>query len=203
MYSFKKSSRTSSSRRQIDIKGVRDGILMLSDNRYRTVLEISSINFELKSEAEQDAIIETYQSFLNSLSTGMQIIVRVREMDMDKYLEDFRKKREHEKEKVYKEEIKHYTDFVARLITKNKILSRHFYVVVPLESKDKNFDIVKEQLGLATDIVAKGLARLGMQARSLSSLEILDLFYSYYSPELAKRQPLRDQTMKLLTESYL
>lgn len=200
---FKKSNNKVSSRQQINIKGVRSDVLILPNDRYRAVLEMSSINFELKSEAEQDAIIETYQSFLNSLSTGLQIIVRVREMDMEKYLDNFRSKMKHEKEAVYKTEIKNYTEFVSRLITKNKILSRHFYVVVPFDSKEKNFDIIKEQLSLTTDIVAKGLSRLGMQARLLSSIEILDLFYSFYSPELAKRQPLRDQTMKLLTESYL
>ncbi|MCA9348398.1 hypothetical protein KC867_03235 [Candidatus Saccharibacteria bacterium] len=200
---FKKSNNKTSSRLQIDIKGVRDGILILPGNQYRAVLELSSINFELKSEAEQDALIETYQSFLNSLSTPLQIIVRVREMDMDKYLDDFKKKRDSEKEKVYKDEITNYTEFVSKLITKNKILSRRFYVVVPLTSRDKNFDIIKEQLSLTIDIVAKGLSRLGMQADILSSLEVLDLFYSFYSPELAKQQPLKDQTLKLLTESYI
>jgi hypothetical protein len=176
---------------------------MLPNNKHRSVLEISSINFELKSEAEQDALIDTYQSFLNSLSTSLQIVVRVREMDMDKYLDDFRAKQVREKKKVYKDEIKHYTEFVAKLITKNKILSRHFYVVVPFDSKETNFEVIREQLSLTTDIVSKGLGRLGMQTRQLSSLEILDLFYSFYSPELAKRQPLKDQTMKLLTESYV
>ncbi len=200
---FKKSNSKESARRQINIKGVRDGILQLPSDQYRAVLELSSVNFELKSEAEQDALIETYQSFLNSLSTPLQIVVRVREMDMDKYLEDFKRKRNKEKVDIYKDQITNYTDFVAKLITKNKILSRHFYVVIPLNSKEKNFDIIKEQLALTTDIVAKGLSRLGMHARELSSLEILDLFYSFYSPDLAKRQPLRDQTIKLLTESYV
>ena len=200
---FRKSNNKTSSRKQIQIKGVKDGILLLPGNKYRAVLELSSINFELKSEAEQDALIETYQSFLNSLSTPLQIIVRIRELDMDKYINDFRAKRKTEKKTVFKDEITNYTEFVSKLITKNKILSRHFYVIIPLESKEKNFDVIKEQLALTTDIVAKGLARLGMHAQQLSSIEILDLFYSFYSPELAKAQPLKTQTLKLLTENYI
>lgn len=200
---FKKSNSKVSSRRQIDIKGVRDGILLLPNHRYRVALEISSINFELKSEDEQDALIETYQSFLNSLATSLQIVVRVREMDMDKYLSNFRKRLKSETEKVYQDEIRHYTEFVAGLVTKNKILSRHFYVVVPCDSKEKDFDVIKEQLSLTTDIVMKGLARLGVSAREMNSIEVLDLFYSFYSPELAKVQPLKDQTFQLLTESYV
>lgn len=200
---FKKSNKKSSSRRQIDIKSVRDGILVLRDDRFRAVLQISSVNFELKSEAEQDALIDTYQSFLNSLATSFQIIVRVREMDMDRYLEDFTARYDQESEQVYKDQVTNYTEFVRSLITRNKILSRHFYVVLPFDGAEKDFEIVKEQLALTADIVTKGLGRLGMQARSLDSLEILDLFYSFYSPAQAKRQPLKQQTMRVLTEGYL
>lgn len=182
---------------------MRDGILVLPSDKYRAVLQISSVNFELKSEAEQDALIDTYQSFLNSLATSFQIIVRVREMDMDRYLDDFTARYEQETEQVYKDQVTNYTEFVRSLITRNKILSRHFYVVLPFDGAEKDFEIVKEQLALTADIVTKGLGRLGMQARALDSLEILDLFYSFYSPAQAKRQPLKQQTMRVLTEGYL
>lgn len=200
---FKKSNSKASSRRQIDIKGVRDGVLMLPNNKYRSVLEVSSINFELKSEAEQDALIDTYQSFLNSLATSLQIVVRIREMDMDKYLENFTKRMDQEDEQIYKDQVKNYTEFVGSLITKNKILSRHFYIVLPFDKKEDDFEIVREQLALTADIVSKGLTRLGMQSRQLDSMEVLDMFYGFYSPAEAKRQPLRKQTMQLLTEAYL
>ena len=173
---FKKSNSKISSRKQIDIEGVRDNILLLPGDKYRAVLEVSSINFELKSEAEQDALIDTYQSFLNSLTTPLQIVVRIREMDMDKYLEDFQVRVQQEREEVYKNQILNYTEFVGGLISKNKILSRHFYVVLPLDTKESDFEVVKEQLALTADIVTKGLSRLGMQARQLESLELLDLF---------------------------
>jgi hypothetical protein len=200
---FKKSNSKQSSRRQIDIKGVRDGILILPNNKYRSVLEISSVNFELKSEAEQDALIDTYQSFLNSLATSLQIVVRIREMDMDKYLDDFNARMQQEDEQIYKDQVQNYTEFVRSLITKNKILSRHFYVILPFDGKEKDFGLIKEQLGTNADIVTKGLARLGMQAKPLDSLELLDLFYGFYSAGQAKRQPLKKQTMQLLTEGYL
>jgi len=200
---FKKSNSISSSRRQIDIKGVRDGILILPGNKYRLVLQISSINFELKSEAEQDALIDTYQSFLNSLATSLQIVVRIREMDMDKYLDDFRFRMQQEEEQIYKDQVQNYTEFVSSLITTNRILSRQFFVILPLDAKEKDFGLVKEQLSVNADIVAKGLARLGMQARQLDSMDVLDLFYSFYSPAQAKRQPLKAQTMQLLTKGYM
>lgn len=203
MFILQKSNKKQSSRRQIDIQGVRDGFLMLPDGHYRAVLSVSAINFELKSEAEQDAIIETYQSFLNSLACPLQILVRIRELDMDEYLDGFETKKSEEKEKVYLEQIDNYTQFVKSLIANNKILSRQFYVVIPYDGKPTDFDAVKEQLNLNIDIVGKGLSRLGMQSRQLSSLEVLDLFYSFYNPEQAKRQPISNQTLELLQRSYL
>lgn len=203
MFILQKSNKKVSSRKQIDIEGVRDGILILPDGHYRTVLNASSINFELKSEAEQDALIDTYQSFLNSLACPLQIVVRIREMDMDKYLEEFESRIAKESVEIYKAQIQNYTEFVQSLISNNKILSRHFYVVLPFDDKDADFDMVKEQLNLNMDIVAKGLSRLGMQSRQLSSLEILDLFYTFYNPSQAKRQPISHQTLTLLNESYI
>src|SRR3989344_6200099 len=127
---LRKSNKRMSSRRQVTIKGVRDNILLLPGNNYRVVLQISSVNFELKSEAEQDALIETYQSFLNSLATPLQIVIRIREMDMDRYLADFQARLKEESEAVYRQQVKNYTEFVKSLITTNKILARQFYVVI-------------------------------------------------------------------------
>lgn len=203
MLGLRKSNSRVSTRRQIAIKGVKDGVLLLPGNNYRLVLSISSVNFELKSEAEQDALIDTYQSFLNSLGCDIQILVRIREMDMDKYIAEFNTRIEQERQKVYKEQLKNYTHFVKSLINANKILSRQFYVVIPHVTRDNDFEAVQEELNLNADIVAKGLSRMGMQSRTLSSLEILDLFYSLYNPGQAKRQPITEQTMDLLSRSYL
>lgn len=196
---LQKSKNKVSSRNQIAIKGVRDGILMLPHGQYRAVLQVSPLNFELKSEDEQDAIIDTYEGFLNSVGTSLQILVRTREIDMDKYLEDLRERLDGEIEPIYRDQLENYDEFIRSLIQSNKILTRHFYIVVPYTNTGKaDFELIQEQLNLTTDIVAKGMTRLGMHARQLSSLEVLDLFYSFYSPTQAKLQPLTEQALQLL-----
>ena len=201
---LRKSNRQLSSRQQINIKGVQDGVLMLPGEQYRMVLESSSINFELKSDDEQDAIIEAYQSFLNSLPCAVQILARIREMDMAKYLDDFNQASAREEDEIYREQITRYTEFVQGLVTTNKILSRKFYLVIPYTDPDKGgIEVAREQLALSCDIVSKGLSRLGIHTRQLDSLEVLDLFYSFYSPGHAKRQPLTEQTLQLLKDSYI
>lgn len=155
------------------------------------------------SEDEQDALIDTYQNFLNSLNTNFQIVIRIRELDMDKYLQGFRNKINTHDEQIYRKQAENYIDFVGKLVTNNKILTRRFYVVLPYKATDQDFSIVSEQLKQSAELVAKGLGRLGMQTQKLNSLEVLDLFYSFYSPLNAKRQPLREQTIQLLKEAYL
>lgn len=201
---LQKSSRKSSARNQIDIEGVKDGVLILPHKQYRAILSVTPVNFELKSEDEQDAIIDTYESFLNSVGCSLQILVRTREIDMDKYLADLEDSKQDEQEAIYRTQLEHYSDFVRSLITTNKILTRSFYVIVPYASNGKiEFDGIKEQLNLKVDIVRKGLARLGMSSRELNDLELLDLFYSFYSPEQAKSQPFSRQALELLHTEYI
>ena len=199
MFALRKSKTKTSSRNQIAIKGVRDGILVLPGHNYRAVLEVSSLNFELKSEDEQDAIIDTYESFLNSVGTSLQILIRTREIDMDKYLSNLSERLIDEDESIYHQQLKNYHEFIKSLIQSNKILTRRFYIVVPHSVSGKpDYDLVKEQLGLTVDIVTKGMMRLGMHARQLSSLEVLDLFYSFYNPSQSKLQPLNERAMQMI-----
>ena len=193
-----------SSRRQIAIKQVKDGVLELPGGEFRMVLEVTPVNFELRSEEEQDSIIDTYEGFLNSISHPLQILVRTREVDMDEYLAGIEVRREEESEGVYREQLTNYQEFVRSLVSSNKILTRRFYLILP-HSRDgrEDFEVVREQLLLSSDIVAKGLARVGMSSRVLSSLEVLDLFYSFYSPERSKVQPLVNQAVELVGESLL
>lgn len=201
---LRKSNKKVSSRQQIDIREIKDSVLILPDHRYRTVLHVSPVNFELRSEDEQDAIIETYESFLNSVGVPLQVLIRIREMDMDAYLEDLDNRLQSEKVAIYKKQLANYEEFIRELIKTNRILSRQFYVIVPYNSDGKtDFDLVKEQLGLTVDIVQKGLARLGMHSRELSSLELMDLFYHFYNPTSAKLQPLTDKALELIHTSYV
>ena len=195
--------RKHSSRKQIDIKEVRDGILVLPGGKYRTVLEASSVNFELKSDEEQDVLIDNFQNFLNSLPYPIQILIRIREIDIDDYLDKLKQKSKNEKEKVYIKQIKNYSRFVKKLVSGNKILSRRFYVVIPYEPENRKgeFSLVREQIKLNQDIVVKGLERLGMKTKYLDSIEVLELFYSFYNPAQNKTQQLKEKTFEFLTNA--
>lgn len=203
MWLLNKSTSKVSSRRQIQIKGIKDDILMLPNEEYRVAIETSSINIELKSEEEQDVLIDSFQNFLNSLSCPVQVLIRVREVDIEKYLEQISKSKDSEKENVYRDQIDNYGDFIKDLVAGSKILSRRFYVIVPYKHTDRNkdFNLIKEQINLTRDIVLKGLEKLGMKAKPLESFELFGLFDSFYNPDQIKTQQLRGQTIKMLLQN--
>ncbi|GAC1502858.1 MAG: hypothetical protein NVS1B10_07740 [Candidatus Saccharimonadales bacterium] len=204
MFLSLKSNKKASSRRQINIKALQDDILVLPDEQYRIVLKVSAINFELKSEAEQDALLDTYQKFLNSLVSPIQIIIRVRELDIDKYLSDFRHRIKNGEDRVLHEQVQNYAKFISSLVIANKILDRQFYIVLPYNNlKKHDFAYIKEQLVTNLDIVALGLNRLGIQARQLNSIEVMELFYGFYCPEQSRIQTFSLKTLRLLQEANL
>ena len=93
----------------------------------------SSINFELKSEDEKDALIDTFESFLNSVGFPIQLLIRTREIDIDDYLNSLNLRLDEEPEEIYKAQLISYRKFISTLISSNKILSRQFYVVIPYD----------------------------------------------------------------------
>ena len=199
-------SKKSSSRAQIQIKEVVDNILVLQGNEYRQILETSSVNFELKSEEEQDVIIDSFQNFLNSLPCEIQILARVREVDIDRYVEDIGKTKDKETIPAYKKQIEGYCSFVKKLVSGNKILSRRFYIVIPYKHTERHQDLklIKEHLNLEKDIIIKGLEHMQMKARSVTGLEILNLFYGFYNPESLKTQAITRETVEaLLKNNYV
>lgn len=205
MWLLKKSLNKSGSRGQIAIKEVRDSVLVLPHNQYRMILETSSVNFELKSEAEQDVLIDNFQTFLNSLPNSLQILIRIRELDVDDYLGTLERLKLKEDQRVYQKEIDNYADFIKTLIEGNKILSRQFYIILPYqaEKNTNDFQLVKQQLQMTSDLVTKALEKLGMKATSLTSLGILKLFYNFYNQDQSKTQILTSETIKsVLTDSY-
>jgi hypothetical protein len=204
MLRLKPRSKKGGSRSQIDIEDIVGGIIKIPGGTYCQVLSTSSINFELKSEEEQDALIDTFEDFLNSIGFPLQFLIRTREIDIDDYLLNIREQTTKEPEAIFKEQLNNYHSFIASLVASNKILTRTFYVIIPFSSP-KNADqlLIKNQLNLRADIVIKNLARLGIQSRELDSIKIIDLFYSFYSPELSKSQPIAEIALQVINQHYI
>ena len=77
----------SSTQQKVAIQEISDSIVILKNGGYRTVLMVNAVNFNLKSEDEQQALVGAYQNFLNGLSFPIQILTQSRTLDLDEYLD--------------------------------------------------------------------------------------------------------------------
>ncbi len=72
----------------VEVGEVRDSVLILREGQMRAILAVSSANFALKSNQEQESIINTFQGILNSIEFSFQILVQSRRLDLNPYLEN-------------------------------------------------------------------------------------------------------------------
>ena len=180
---------------QIALDNLKDGVLEVGLNDYRLILEVSSINSELMSDSEQDYLLETYQAFLNSLDSSLQILVRARQLNLDNLLENLKATNGPTNYRLFKS----YQTFLQTLVAEHKIQTKHFYIVIPYQTSVPDMTRIRDQLQLKADMISQGLANLGLQTKILSSHKALDLFYQFYCPQAARLSPL---TAKLI-RTYL
>jgi len=203
-----------STKKYLDIAEIREDVVIMKDGTLRAVLLASSINFALKSEEEQEAIISGYVGFLNSIDFPLQIVIQSRRLNIEKYLEKLKEQEKKQTNELLKIQIADYRQFVGELIEMGDIMSKSFYVVVPYSpftNKQKGFferlkEILtpagairlrkelfakrKRELMLRADSVSSGLQSMGVQTAALDTQSLIELYYNAYNPDLIETEKL-------------
>src|SRR5438045_352031 len=120
-----------STQNSLQISEVRDGIVILNDGTFRAVVMCKSINFDLMSPQEREAIEYSYQGFLNSLYFPVQIFIRSQKVDLRPYLERLDKIRSEHDNMLLALLMDDYLAFIDNLAAQTNIMDKKFYVVIP------------------------------------------------------------------------
>jgi hypothetical protein len=115
----------------LEIQDIREGILLLKNNSIRGILMVSSINFALKSEEEQTAIVYAFQSFLNSLDFFCQIVIQSRNINITPYLDGLKDLEEKQTNELLRQQTASYREFIKNMVVGDMVMTKNFYVVVP------------------------------------------------------------------------
>lgn len=198
----------SSTQQFVDVEEIRDGVIVLRNNSLKAVLAVSSLNFDLKSTEEQDAIIIQYQNFINSLDFPLQILIHSRRFNIKPYLEQLKTAEAEQHNDLLRLQISEYHNFIKNLTEVSNIMAKAFYVVVPfspVESQEKSMfskmtalfnqaQVVKERLELfetyrnqllqRVEHVSYGLSSTGVSINMLNTEELIELLYNTYNPSL-------------------
>jgi hypothetical protein len=204
----KKNIGASSTQKYVDVEEMRDGVMVLKSGALRAVLLVSSINFDLKSSQEQDAIISQYQAFLNSLDFPVQIVIQSRRFNIGPYIESLKDEEKQQVNELLRFQIGEYSNFIKNLSEVSNIMSKFFYIVVPFSPvedqqsgffgkmagifrpkqaigmKGERFDTYKSQLLQRVDHIGAALSGAGVKVSQLNTEEIIELLYNSYNPSL-------------------
>lgn len=118
----------------IEIRGVKNGVLILKNGALRQILMVSGLNFDLKSEEEQTAITQGYQAFLNSLSFTVQIFIHSRKLNIDGYIQKLGTIETQEPNPLLRNQLAEYREFIRSFVSGNAIMTKTFFVVVPFDA---------------------------------------------------------------------
>jgi hypothetical protein len=120
-----------STQNMLQIAEIRDGIVIMNDGSFRSVVMVKSINFDLMSRAEQEAVEFNYQNFLNSLYFPIQIFIRSQKVDIAPYIEKLDKIRSEHDNMLLALLMDDYIDYMSSLAQQTNIMDKKFYIVVP------------------------------------------------------------------------
>ena len=124
-------SNPNSTQNTLQIAEIRDGIVIMNDGSYRAVIMIKSINFDLMSPQEQEAVEYAYQGFLNSLYFQIQIFIRSQRVDLQPYIEKLDKIRTEHDNMMLALLMEDYINYIDGLSQQTNIMDKKFYIVVP------------------------------------------------------------------------
>lgn len=205
----KKRNRIPATQTHLPIAEIKSDTVILKDGTLRAVLMVSSINFALKNEDEQNAIVSSYVGFLNSLDFPIQVVIQSRKLQIGPYLEKLKGIEKNQKNELLRVQIADYRAFVNELVDIGQIMTKRYYVVVPfnplsngkksfwsrlketftpafsLRLKEERFQQRKKELETRIRHVSNGLQSMGLNVAQLDTQSLIELYYSTYNPDIA------------------
>lgn len=214
--SVKKMPAASSTTTVLPFSYIREGAIIMKDGSLRSVLLASSINFYLKSETEQNAIISSYIGFLNTLSFPLQVVVQSRKLNIDAYLNNLKELEKKQPNELLRMQTADYRQFVKELLDLEEIMTKRFFVIVPYDPvgdrgrnfmqrlsaiftastavtlREEKFRKYNEELQKRVALVQSGLSQMSITTVPLDTAGLIELLYKTYNQEIADIQPLTD-----------
>lgn len=188
----------------VPIKEIRDNVVIQKTGQMVTILLASSVNFALKSADEQQAILQQFQQFLNTLDFSLQIHMQSRRLNVEPYLAVLAELEDKQDNDLMRIQLKEYIEFIRSFTADVDVMSKNFFVVVPYTAakvnlgkglgifspgggaggsmSDANFAEYRTQLEQRVSLITEGLARLGVRTIVLGKDELVELYYHIYNP---------------------
>ncbi len=157
-------------KRLINIKRIENSTIQ--SHTEIAVLQITPLNFSIKTKEEKDTIIYGFQKFLNGLDFPVQFIVTTNNLNIDNYLEKL-------KSRVPNQELfNDFSEFMRSNIEKNEMRNRSFFLVIPKKS----------DLDIQCNLCKERLESVGLKAQRLNEDQIVNNLHMFFNDIDDKRE---------------
>lgn len=188
----------------VAIRDIKDGVVILKNGQMCSVLLASSVNFALKSGDEQQAILQQFQTFINTLDFSLQIYVQSRRLNIEPYLALLATREVAQDNDLMRIQLREYMEFIRTFTNEVSVMAKSFFVVVPYTPSPINiskgltslftpgqkktpttemrFEEQRIQLEQRVAIVEQGLSGVGVRTVPLKNDDLVELYYHIYNP---------------------
>ena len=192
----------------VPVKDIQNGVIVRDDGVLCSIILVSSLNFELKSQDERNAILYQFQSLLNSLEVGIQILIQSRHLNVKPYLQYLEGVLEHQDNELLRLQTREYINFVNDVTEKNDIVTKQFFVVVTYSPVSATNPIIPFSLGKKdtssgeqqmeenfaqlqqrVSFLQNNIRSLGLRAVQLGTEEVTELLYRTFNPGDTQEPP--------------
>ena len=164
-----------------------NGIIKIDNNSYIKILEVNPINFNLKSELEKEAILNSYKLFLKTCNFDIQILIQSKKEDLSKNIQKINKQKQFEKENI-KKISDNYIKYIKELNQSKKSSNKIFYIIIKNSINkeiEKSEEIILEELKDNFYKIKECLARCGNIVNDISKKEnIKQILYSFLNTRM-------------------
>ena len=109
-----------------------NGIIKLKNSSYIKILKIYPINYNLKSELEKEAILNSYKSFIKSYNFNLQILIQSRKEDLSVHLKLLNQNH------LYQSIKEKYIEYISSLNQNKKSSSKNFFIIIKKTTESAN-----------------------------------------------------------------
>lgn len=157
-------------------KFLNNGIIKLKNNSYIKIIKIIPINFNLKSDLEKDAILNSYKIFLKTFNSNIQILIQSSKENLSKHISQIKEKNLNQKNENILKLSNNYIQFIEYFNQQKKSSTKNFYIILKkypdYKNKENNEIIEKNAINNLNDdylILKECIMRCGNRVTEIDS----------------------------------
>ena len=165
-----------------------NGIIKLKNSYYIKIIEVYPINYNLKSELEKEAILNSYKIFLKTCDFDLQILIQSNKQNIENHISNINIQKNVEKN-VIKNIANNYIKYIKELNQNKKSSNKNFYIIVKNkitnDKMEKLEENIFEELNENYFKIKECLSRCGNIVKDINEKEkIKELIFSFTNRRL-------------------